>query len=267
MKNIKLLLPLLILLAVIFTGVPAYAAEPDSWVGNYKSSDGQTIEVISADKTGINVIYYGYSEEGWNSRKIALKFKGKSASAASYKYSDDGSTQTYTLSDKGIAVKTSCGSFDDGQYTKTDETFYPIDRFFDSYSKSASTQAEMNQTEYLRAEAWHAELKALVGELEKETSYKEDKTHLESYLAAAEAQAGALNSLIPMITAGADVKPASRSSMMGSMAPMTISAESAAIYRAAFNALSESIYTAPTDREWTFTESKYQSQMREIYGE
>lgn len=268
-KNRTLLLTVLTMaVAALLAGTSARAAEPEDWTGNYKSSDGQTIEVISADEKGIEAVYYGYSEDGWNTRDLALKFSGSGRTKAVYTVSTKAKiTQTYTLGDGRITISTTGGSFDDGVYTKTDESFNPIDRFFDRYSDQATTQYEMTQTEALRSDAWHKELKALITEQMKETSYKEDKSVLDSYLTAAETQAKQVESIVPMYAAGMDVKPADRAGQQGTLAPCTIAADTAAVYRNAFSILSDSIYSEDERRDWVFSENDYMEQMQEVFGD
>lgn len=101
---------------IMETGTPA---DISVWIGIYKSEDGQTITVKSADSNGINVAFNGYGEEGDYTQEYTLLFTGTDKKQAIYNESQVDQRDFYTLTEKGIEVTVEpAGGWKQGTYVK-----------------------------------------------------------------------------------------------------------------------------------------------------
>ncbi len=96
-------------------------ANYDKWIGKYISEDDQSITVTGADSNGINLTYYGYSEDGWYTHEYTFSYVNEEKTKAVHKY-DNGYhvfSTYYTLTDDGIKVEVSpAGGWEEGFYSR-----------------------------------------------------------------------------------------------------------------------------------------------------
>lgn len=79
----------------------------EKWIGEYVDEDGQMISINSADEQGVELMFTGYSEEGWNTDTQQLPYKNSEKTQVSSAIYSGGTLieeTIYTLTGTGIAV-------------------------------------------------------------------------------------------------------------------------------------------------------------------